>query len=298
MIKRRVEANWSMAGLLPLFIIAYRMSEHRLKIHRFVYFTGGMSLILVLFLRMLLIVNFLPPPYSKMNKLDVYGWDAFMDNVSKLAGDRPVVFIGSYQNPSRYIFHTGKEAFAFNDVSYRNNQYDLEEIEKQIQGREVMLIFPKKSIVLDDPRDHGISLSDSIQYPNGKYRYYVFHENYHTYNFIPVEVPLKDHTVEAGSLVEIPVVMRNPGSTPVVFSEGDPEGTWLTSYLIQYGKPVDYNKLEDITNLVLEDEYRTSFRLRAPEKPGVYYLRVSVKSGWLPPGINSRLVKVRVINPE
>jgi len=34
--------------------------------------------------------------------------------------------------------------------------------------------------------------------------------------------------------------------------------------------------------------------MKAPDKPGVYYLRVSIKSGWLPPGINSRLVKIKV----
>jgi hypothetical protein len=34
--------------------------------------------------------------------------------------------------------------------------------------------------------------------------------------------------------------------------------------------------------------------MKAPEKPGVYYLKVSIKSGWMPPGINSRLLKLSV----
>jgi hypothetical protein len=34
--------------------------------------------------------------------------------------------------------------------------------------------------------------------------------------------------------------------------------------------------------------------MEVPDMPGTYYLRVSVKSGWMPPGINSRLVKIRV----
>ncbi len=294
MIKGRVEANWSMAGLLPLFLIAFRLSEERPKFHRFIYISGAISLVLVILIRVLLVVNFLPAPYNKMIKVDVYGWDAFMDKVSDLAVDRPVVFIGSYQNPSRYIFHTGKVAFAFNDVSYRSNQFDLENIERKILGKEALLIFPKKSIELDDFLEYGIGQSDSIQYPNGKYRYYVFKENYRTYNFIPVDILLDNLTVKAGTSIDIPVRMRNPGDSPVKFSEGDTIGTFLTSYLIQYGKPVDYHRFEDISSLVLVDEYRTSFILQAPDKPGVYYLRVSLKNGWLPPGINGRLIKVRV----
>ncbi len=294
MIKGRVEANWSMAGLLPLFLVAFRMSEDRPKFHRFIYISGAISLVLVILVRVLLVVNFLPDPYKKMVRLDVYGWDDFMDKVSNLAGDRPVVFIGSYQNPSRYICHTGKEAFAFNDVSYRSNQFDLENIERKIQGKEALLIFPKKSIEADDFLKYRIGYSDSIQYPNGKFRYYVFKENYHTYNFIPVDILLDNITVKAGSTVDIPVRMRNPWDSPVKFSEGDTIGTFLTSYLIQYGKPVDYQRFENISSLVLEDEYRTSFKFHSPDKPGIYYLRVSVKSGWLPPGINGRLKKVRV----
>jgi hypothetical protein len=34
--------------------------------------------------------------------------------------------------------------------------------------------------------------------------------------------------------------------------------------------------------------------MKVPDKPGVYFLKVSIKSGWFPPGINSRLVKIRV----
>ncbi len=289
-----VGSSLGLYSMLPLFLVAFRMSEDRPKFHRFIYISGAISLVLVILVRVLLVVNFLPDPYKKMVRLDVYGWDDFMDKVSNLAGDRPVVFIGSYQNPSRYICHTGKEAFAFNDVSYRSNQFDLENIERKIQGKEALLIFPKKSIEADDFLKYRIGYSDSIQYPNGKFRYYVFKENYHTYNFIPVDILLDNITVKAGSTVDIPVRMRNPWDSPVKFSEGDTIGTFLTSYLIQYGKPVDYQRFENISSLVLEDEYRTSFKFHSPDKPGIYYLRVSVKSGWLPPGINGRLKKVRV----
>lgn len=294
MLKGRVEANWTMAGLIPVFLIAYRIFESRPKFYRFLYFTGGFTLVIVMLIRILLINNFLPDKYSKQLKLDISGWNTFSQKVSKLAENRPVVFIGSYQNPSQYIFNTGKEAFSFNNALYRNNQFDLEGIEEQLQGREVMLVFPKKNIAPDDLKEYSIKLTDSLLYPNGNYRYYIFEKDYRSYNFLQADILLKDHEVEAGTEVTIPVVLKNPGGEPVVFNATDTGKVYLTYLLLQHGKPVIYEKFEDISRLMLKDEYKTSFRMKVPDKPGIYYLKISIKSRWLPPGINSRLFRVRV----
>jgi len=294
MIKGRVEANWSMAGLIPLFLIAYRMIENRPKIYRFIYISGGITFILIILIRVLMVFNYLPEKYSKMIKLDLYEWEEFSENVSKIAGERPVVFIGSYQNPSEYIFYTGKKAHVFNNALYRKNQFDLERIEEDLQGKEVVLIFPRKTIAPFELLESGTTLNDSIQFPNGRYQSYIIDTNYRTYNFLPVKILLEDNVIKAGTELEIPVIMSNPGVDPVIFNKSGPEIVNLTYYLLQYGKPVIYKKFEDISLLVLKDEYQTSFRMTAPEKPGIYYLKVSVKRGWLPPGINSRLVKVKV----
>jgi len=294
MIKGRVEANWTMAGLIPLFLIAYRVFESRPKFYRFLYISGGLTFVMVIMIRGLLVYDFLPEQYSKRLKLDLYGWDTFSGRVSKLAEDRPVVFLGSYQNPSQYIFNTGKEAFSFNNALYRNNQFDLEGIEERLQGKEVMFVIPKKSIGDEDLIEYDIKLTDSLLYPNGKYRCYIFEDDYRSYNFIQAEILLKDREINAGTEVTIPLILKNPGEKPVVFNETDTGKVYLTYMILQYGKPVIYEKFEDISHLVLNDEYKTSFRMIVPGKPGVYYLKICIKSRWLPPGINSRLFKIRV----
>ena len=294
MVKGRVEANWTMAGLIPVFLVAYRVFESRPKMHRFIYFSGGITLILVILIRIIIIYNFLPDKYTSRALQDISGWSKFSRQVSELAKDRPVVFTGSYQNPSQYIFYTGKEAFSFNNALYRKNQFDLEDIEEKLQGKEVMLVFPKKNISADDLKEYNINLCDSLMYPNGKYRPYIFEKNYRSYNFIQAEILLENHEINAGEEVNIPVILSNPGEHPVWFKEAEPGRVYLTYYLLQYGQPVIYKKFEDITQLVLDDKYKTSFRMKVPDKPGIYFLKVSIKSGWSPPGINSRLVKIRV----
>ena len=294
MLKGRVEANWTMAGLIPLFLIVYRMSETRPKMHRFYFISGIITLIIVLSIRILLIYNYLPEQLTRKARLDVQGWKPFTEKLAELADDRPVVFNGSYQGPSQYIFHTGKEAFSFNNSLYRGNQFDLEGIEEKLQGKEVMLLFPRRSVSAEDLKEYGIELNDSIQIPNGKYRCYYYEKNYRSYNFLPAEVPFSSYTFKAGEEIEIPVILKNPGTQPVDFREAAPAKVFLTNYLFKYGKILIYNKFEDISTLILKDEYHTSFRMKMPEEPGTYYIKVSVKSGWLPAGLNSRLVKIKV----
>lgn len=292
MLKGRVEANWTMAGLIPVFLISYRIFESRQKLYRYLYITSAITILLILLLRVLLIYDFLPEKYQAPLKSFSTGWKAFSQKVSGLAENRPVVFIGSYQNPSQYMFYTGKEAFSFNNDIYRSNQFDLEGIEEHLQGREVLLITPKINLDTVELRENNIQLSDSLLLPGGTYHYYFIDKNYRTYNFIKANILLNEHEFKAGVIQTIPVLLRNLENQPVDFKEAEPERVYLTYELLHYGKPVIYNKFEDISNLELRGEYRTSFNLALPDKPGTYYLRVSIKSGWLPPGINSRLFKI------
>jgi hypothetical protein len=294
MIKGRVEANWTMAGLIPLFIISYKMFERTPKIHRFLYISGAFTISLVILARLLLVYNFLPEQFIKKIKLDNYGWEEFSHNVEKLAGERPVVFVGSYQNPSQYIFQTGKEAFAFNNAMYRNNQFDLERIEEKLQGKEALIIINHRNITSADREEYGLYEIDSILYPNHKYRLMVYEPNYRSYNFINAEVMIDDHVMKAGETVEIPVILEGPAGKTISFSEASPAKVYLCYYFLQDGKPVIFEKVEDLSGISFTDEYRTSFKIAAPVKPGVYYLKISIKNGWLPPGINSRLIKVKV----
>ena len=294
MLKGRVEANWTMAGLIPVFIIAYRSFESRPKFYRYLYLSGGISLVFIILIRILLTSNFLPEKYHKQIKALSSGWEAFSQKVSVLAENRPVVFIGSYQNPSQYMFYSGKEAFSFNNALYRNNQFDLETIEEGLQGREVLVFIPKRNLKRVEMGEYNIQLTDSLALPTGSYQYYHIEKNYRSYNFIKADILLEDREIRAGTEVTIPIILRNPGDQPVNFNEAGPGSVYLAFVLLQHGKPVINGEFEDISQLVLNEEYSTSFRMTAPDEPGIYYLRVSIKCRWLPPGINSRLFKIKV----
>ena len=294
MIRGRVEANWTIAGLIPVFLISFRMIENRPKFNRFLYYGGGISFLMIIMFRILLIHNFLPDKYKPALRSFSDQWKAYSQKVSKLAENRPVVFIGNYQGPSQYMFYTGKEAFSFNNYLYRSNQFDLEGIERRLQGREVLVVTPKLNIDTADMNGYNIQLNDSMLTPSGSYHYYLIDKDYHTFNFIHADILLKDHEFQAGSVLTIPLLFSNQDDISVDFKEAKPAKVYLTYILLQHGKKVLYQKFEDISQLLMDREYKTSFNMTLPEKPGIYYLRISIKSGWLPPGINSRLFKIKV----
>jgi hypothetical protein len=294
MIRGRVEANWTIAGLIPVFLISYKVFESLPKFYRYLYYSSGLTVVMIIMFRILLIHDFLPERYKVMFQSFSDQWKAYSQEINQLAKGRPVVYIGSYQGPSQYMFYTEKEAFSFNNYLYRSNQFDLEGIEKTLQGRDVLIITPRLNMDTADMRAYNIQLSDSLLTPSGAYHYYFNDSNYRTYNFIRADILLKDHEFKAGSELNIPVRLLNQSDLPLAFNEAEPEKVYLTYILLQHGKKVIYKKFEDISNLEIDEEYTTSFNMSIPARPGTYFLRVSIKSGWLPPGINSRLFKIRV----
>ena len=294
MLRGRVEANWTIAGLVPLFIIACFAFERNVKLKSYLYYTFGISLILMLAARLMLVSQLIPEPYRDKIHIESHGWKEFAEKVSRLAGERPVVFVSSYQNASQYRFYSGKEAFSFNSELYRSNQYDLEGIEQGLQGREVMIVLSGKDLTEEDILEHNLVLSDSIRIPGSGYQYHIIMKDYRSYNFLPVETLSRAIALESGTKMVVPIRIKNPGESPVYFGGDEQRGVSIYWTLLQYGKPVSARQFEDLSGFLLEEEYITSFLLEAPPEPGTYYLRVSIKSRWLPPGINSRIIKVKV----
>ncbi len=54
--------------------------------------------------------------------------------MKKHAAGRPVVFINSYQWPSKYMFYSGERIYVVNNRYNRRNQYNYWDTEKQLLG--------------------------------------------------------------------------------------------------------------------------------------------------------------------
>jgi hypothetical protein len=88
-------------------------------------------------MRLTAAVDFLPLPILKYEFHDKKQW---VNDISKLAGTRPVVFTNSYQRPAVYTFYSGKFAHTLDNPSYRKTQYDIWDCEEQVHGKEVLYV--------------------------------------------------------------------------------------------------------------------------------------------------------------
>ena len=82
-------------------------------------------------------IDFLPVSFFKKEFHKKKQW---VRDISKLAGDSPVVFTNSYQRPAVYTFYTGKFAYTLDNLSYRKTQYDIWDFEEKVHGKEVLYV--------------------------------------------------------------------------------------------------------------------------------------------------------------
>jgi hypothetical protein len=132
-----IEPQWTALISIPMIIILFNNLDYNSRIGGFIKWVTIFLFPLLLFARLAFIVDFLPVSYLKNEYHNNKKW---ANEISRLAGSRPVIFTNSYQNPSEYTFYTGKFAHSLNNLSYRKTQYDLWDFEEKVHGKEVLYV--------------------------------------------------------------------------------------------------------------------------------------------------------------
>ena len=251
-----------------------------------------MSIVIILVLRVYLVFNFTTAKTELTLQQEFHGWDIWANEVEKIAGDRPVVFASSYQSPSKYIYYSRKDAFTFNYMRYRKNQFDLNNTEVKLMDKEVLFMYSEPTIKLNEEINYPLPRMDSSLIM-GKWWYYTFINHYRSYNFVPIEVDMEATEFPVSSSIEIPIELINPLGEQLIIKQEEGE-TWLTVSFVQHGTVMKYEEVENISNLKIDKSHKTVLYAKTPDKAGKYNLWVSIRSGWFPPGLNSRLKKVEI----
>lgn len=133
-LRGHAQPQWTIAASVPIIILVYYHTGRDGKLEgllrKFVYPTIPVLLIL----RILLSINNLPIDIEFYNK------EQWARDLSKIAGDRVLVFRDGYQKPSLYSFYTGKEATVINSVNYRMTQHDLHGYNQKFVGKKAAIV--------------------------------------------------------------------------------------------------------------------------------------------------------------
>lgn len=278
----RIEANWMAASVIPLFVVAHDYLSAAEQLKKWTMRLAITSVVIFAFFRVNLMTDIVPAAGSKAMP-EFYGWNEWAQLVKQHADGCPVVIMNSYQRASKYSFYTNSDGLSLNNMAYRPNQYDIWPIADGMQGKRVALFRNW---------DEWSDSLESFETPRGKMMV-AFIDTFRCYNKYHIKLDKDWYTFPHSSDVEISLEFLDEDPTDVkghnaaypvslvywryYFSESDGEF---------FVENLDPDSLNSGTQKVI--------RIRTPDKPGPYYLRFGFKSGWMPPYLNSRLVRMDV----
>ena len=207
-----VEPHWTIVCSIPVVVLLYRRALVDNKLMRFIKRFILPSLLLVLAFRILLLT-----PLA--DRFGYHGKEKHYKSIEQVAGDSPVVFQGSFQQPALYHYFTGKKSSTLRSYYDRKTQFDLWQFDMAWTGQKVFICGP----VIDLSRTYRVDGVEFEGYPA---------EHFQSANRLVADFSLC--SVDEG---EIPV-FHNGDTLRMDFSIFNP-----------YDLPIDFNHSELNMNL-------------------------------------------------
>jgi hypothetical protein len=185
-----VEPHWTVACSIPMIIILYNKAKEQERVRKYIsrYVLG--SLVLVLLARIVLVC---PPLAEKAG----FGTGEKFKAIETVAGDRPVVFTGSFQQPSLYSFYTGKPSTTISSIYNRRTQFDVWQLERQFENKPVFVCIKVKGL--------------SKQYKVGGQTFDgFFADSFHSAMRLEVKTDVPKKSVHLGDIVYVNYSVHNP----------------------------------------------------------------------------------------
>jgi hypothetical protein len=285
-VRGHVEPHWTAAAFPPMLVLALVNLERYPGLYRWIRGLGLASLPVVLLIRVYLIVEIFPTPVHVSRMF--HDKDIWVRQIEAEAGDLPVIFMNKYQHPSLYWFYNKKPAFTRNNILYRRNQYDVWDMEAELQGKPVLLTHWSKM-------DSTLSIHtvwDEIHYHRI--------ERYCSFNRLSVKIMEKKIRSVPGQKILVPVLLANPTDQTVCLDCPCDLPPALYQTLEDRDRSFHHRWISDQpkwTSLEPGEETRMDIQIQVPEEPGHYLLSISFGSELLTPGINGVPVKLEVTDP-
>ena len=212
--KGHSEPHWTVAASIPMIFILFNWLKDTEKKKWLRYAFAPV-------VALLLVARFLVP-HIVAGKTDVFLNKAVFDEIDTFSGGADVVFTGSFQNPSLYWFHTGKESSSLSSVYGRRTQFDLWQFDKKVQGKPACIV--ENSTYRHHPAEEPNVLS-----ANGKLSFLKV-SNFQSASRI--EATIKNHIIK-GDTIFLDISFHNPYSLPFRFDHPEMPVTVLVAYFLE-----------------------------------------------------------------
>ncbi|MEN8788936.1 MAG: glycosyltransferase family 39 protein [Flavobacteriaceae bacterium] len=273
---RRIQTQWLIVICIPMLIITYRAMITDKNTRRWLLRMGIANCLVLLYLRIGLVYAPLFPVHYES-----HGNKAWVQKLSKQAGDRPVVFENSYRLASMYQFYSGKPSFSLNNLTYRKNQFSIDHSEEKIQRKDI--IFVSRFLEKDE---------FEVETSPGSYWYGVTMPDFESFRKLRC---LIDDKATIGLLPERGFYLYNPYDSEIELSKLK----FGLAYLNEYRQVKDTIPLrvrlitEGSALLEAGDSLPMTFELPHTDSLVPTYFRLAVSSKKLPFGLNANNVKIK-----
>lgn len=137
--KGHVEPHWTVAATIAMALLIYNRALEMESLKKYVKRFVFPSIFLILIVRIVLVAGLVHIPNFYTSK----DYKA----VEKVAKDLPVVYLGSFQDPSVYHFYTGEPSFTLSSVFVRHTQFDIWQKE--------LNYFDKPAFIMQDNQERA-----------------------------------------------------------------------------------------------------------------------------------------------
>jgi len=276
--KGRVESNWTVMLFTPATVLAHQAVRRRRSLKwslKALPYLAIFTLLLVMVTRVYMAWDFLP---GVAIRPEIHHNKPWADEMKAHAAGRPVIFINSYQWPSKYMFYSGEPAYVVNNRYNRRNQYNYWDTEKDLWGKPAMITFTP---------DNKLPFSESFNTVKGPWNAYS-EGHYYSYSLINFKTAMQSVKVKRGERMPFILQLQNGYKSPVPVNKEQEAVVGYAFLEAQQGVKSDLTISRAIDRRIIRME------VIMPDEPGTYHLKFCVFSGILPPTHNSQTVTVTV----
>jgi hypothetical protein len=262
----RVEANWTSPVLVSLMVLSHQFLNEKITPiaiggQKLLFRLLPLTLVLVLFARIIMIVDILP---VKGIQQRYHAWKDWPKEMKERTKSLPIVFSNSYQRASKYWFYTGQMTYSQNHYRERRNNFNFWPIEDSMLGKPVY--FLDKHLLSRFP--------DSLKTPIG-WVGYMYDSSLSSFAKINIEVNPKKIKEREGREFSLTCRFEIPEHYSSFINSHN-----IVNDTIRVGIFNKQKWIKDVfTNLSLKkmnDEKQTILKIDPALPKGKYYLRFAI----------------------
>ena len=204
-----VQPQWVIVSCFGLVCVLFAYARRHPRTRRYVMRAGGVTVGLIVLVRLVMIFNPLGIRFEVFNNPESYA------AIAAEADGRPVVFRYGYAVAAKYAFYTGGEAYCQPNIRYRTHQWQFRDDDSQFIGREVLVECPDGTVSDSTRQVRTLTMA------NGRSFTWFVDPAFHPVRLVDIAFTGRPGRVAAGETLRLELRIRNPYPYAIRVGAGD-----------------------------------------------------------------------------